>query len=61
VQVTEAQAKRFSNGGELDLNRIKCAKMTGYYKVFDPENRFIGLGEINDPETLNVKRVYVPK
>lgn len=61
VQVTEAQAKRFSNGGELDLNRIRCAKMTGYYKVFDPEGRFIGLGEINDPETLKVKRVYVPK
>lgn len=61
VQVTEAQAKRFSNGGELDLNRIKCAKMTGCYRVFDPCGRFLGLGEINDPETLQVKRVYVPK
>ncbi|MBR2869087.1 MAG: tRNA pseudouridine(55) synthase TruB [Clostridia bacterium] len=61
VQVTEAQAKRFSNGGELDLNRIKCAKMTGYYRVFGPDNAFLGLGEIRDPENLLVKRVYVPK
>ncbi len=61
VQVTEAQAKRFSNGGELDLNRIKCAKITGYYRVYAPDGKFLGLGEINDPETLQVKRVYVPK
>lgn len=61
VQVTEAQAKRFSNGGELDLNRIRCAKMTGYYRVYAPDGKFLGLGEINDPETLQVKRVYVPK
>ncbi|MBO5859597.1 MAG: tRNA pseudouridine(55) synthase TruB [Clostridia bacterium] len=61
VQVTEAQAKRFSNGGELDLNRIKCAKMTGYYRVYSPDGNFLGLGEINDPENLQVKRVYVPK
>lgn len=61
VQVTEAQAKRFSNGGELDLNRIKCAKMTGYYRVFGPDGAFLGLGEIRDPENLLVKRVYVPK
>lgn len=61
VQVTEAQAKRFSNGGELDLNRIKCAKMTGLYRVFGPDGSFLGLGEISDPESLQVKRVYVPR
>lgn len=61
VQVTEAQAKRFSNGGELDLNRIKCAKMTGLYRVFGPDEAFLGLGEIRDPENLLVKRVYVPR
>lgn len=61
VCVTEAQAKRFSNGGELDLNRIRCPKMLGYYKVFDPDGTFLGLGEVRDPESLLVKRVYVPK
>lgn len=61
VCVTQAQAKRFSNGGELDLNRIKCPKMLGYYKVFDPDGVFLGLGEVRDPENLLVKRVYVPK
>ncbi len=61
VQVTEAQAKRFSNGGELDLNRIRCAKMTGLYRVFGPDGVFLGLGEISDPESLQVKRVYVPR
>ncbi len=61
VHVTEAQAKRFSNGGELDLNRIKCPKMTGFYRVYAPDGAFLGLGEIRDPENLLVKRVYVPK
>ncbi len=61
VQVTEAQAKRFSNGGELDLNRIKCPKMLGFYRVYDPDGKFLGLGEIRDSENLLVKRVYVEK
>lgn len=61
VQVTEAQAKRFSNGGELDLNRIKCPKMLGYYRVYDHNEKFLGLGEIADSENLLVKRVYVEK
>lgn len=61
VQVTEAQAKRFSNGGELDLNRIKCPRMLGYYRVYDPDGVFLGLGEVRDSENLLVKRVYVSK
>lgn len=61
IQVTDAQAKRFSNGGELDLNRIKCPKMLGYYRVYDPDEKFLGLGEIRDSENLLVKRVYVEK
>ncbi len=61
VQVTEAQAKRFSNGGELDLNRIKCPRMLGYYRVYDPDGVFLGLGEVRDSENLLVKRVYVNK
>lgn len=59
IQVTEAQAKRFSNGGELFLQRLKCAKMWGYYRVCDPDGNFIGLGEIDGSEFLKVKRVFV--
>lgn len=58
VHVTEAQAKRFSNGGELALERLKCPKICGYFRVYGPENKFLGLGEINGSESLEVKRVY---
>lgn len=59
VKVSEAQAKRFRNGGELDLQRLKCLKTLGFFRVYDPEDNFIGLGEINGGESLNVKRVFV--
>lgn len=58
VHVTEAQAKRFSNGGELALERLKCPKICGFFRVYGPENRFLGLGEIADGDSLEVKRVY---
>ncbi len=59
IQVTEPQAKRFSNGGELFLQRLKCPKMLGFYRVCDPDGNFIGLGEIDGSEFLKVKRVFV--
>lgn len=59
IQVTEPQAKRFSNGGELFLQRLKCPKMPGFYRVCDPDGNFIGLGEIDGSEFLKVKRVFV--
>lgn len=58
VHVTEAQAKRFSNGGELALERLRCVKMAGYFRVYGPENKFIGLGEIDGSDSMKVKRVY---
>ena len=59
VTVTEAQAKRFSNGGELDLNRVKCEKKDGYYNVYSPSGSFLGVGEISVFKgILKVKRVY---
>lgn len=58
IKVTAAQAKRFSNGGELDLQRLKYPRMLGYFRIYDPENRFIGLGEIGTGDSLTVKRVY---
>lgn len=58
VHVTEAQAKRFSNGGELALDRLKCPKIFGLFRVYGPENKFLGLGEIKGSESLEVKRIY---
>lgn len=58
VHVTQAQAKRFSNGGELALERLKCPKIFGFFRVYGPENKFLGLGEIKGSESLEVKRVY---
>ncbi len=61
VTVSEAQARRFSNGGELDLVRVKgMSRAEGYYRVFSPEEKFLGLGEVReDKAVLFVKRVYV--
>lgn len=59
INVTQPQAKRFSNGGELDLQRLRCPKMLGIYRVYDPDSRFIGLGEIGQSDSLTIKRVYV--
>ena len=59
IKVSAAQAKRFSNGGELDLQRLKYPRMFGVFRVHDPENNFIGLGEIGrESDSLAVKRVY---
>lgn len=58
IKVSAAQAKRFSNGGELDLQRLKYPRMPGLFRIYDPENNFIGLGEIGMGESLTVKRVY---
>ncbi len=58
IKVSAAQAKRFSNGGELDLQRLKYPRMLGFFRIYDPENNFIGLGEIGTGESLTVKRVY---
>lgn len=58
IKVSAAQAKRFSNGGELDLQRLKYPRMLGLFRIYDPENKFIGLGEIGTGDSLAVKRVY---
>ena len=58
IKVSAAQAKRFSNGGELDLQRLKYPRMLGLFRIYDPENNFIGLGEIGTGDSLGVKRVY---
>ncbi|MFI3325064.1 MAG: tRNA pseudouridine(55) synthase TruB [Clostridia bacterium] len=49
AQVTSAQATRFSNGGELDISRLKLVKIKlndgDILRVYD--EKFIGLGKIN--------------
>ncbi len=58
VYVTEAQAKRFSNGGELALERIKCKKSDGLRLVYSPEEVFLGVGEVSlESGALKVKKV----
>ncbi len=58
VTVSEAQAKRFSNGGELDEERLKKTLTPALYRVYSPEHKFLGLGEKRADETfLRIKRL----
>lgn len=60
ITVTDNQARRFSNGGELDTERLKITPEEGIYKVYSHAGSFLGLGEIaQDKAQLKVKRVYV--
>lgn len=68
--VSEAQAKRFRNGGELDLDRIPSLRSEkreegrlkdgSYYGLFGPEQEFLGLGEVHlERNQMTVKRVFM--
>ncbi len=56
IQVTENQAKRFSNGGSLMRERLRNLKENGIYRVYG-NGEFLGLGELTETDLL-VKRVY---
>ena len=60
VAVSDAQAKRFSNGGALDMSRtyLKNIEVTNgtIYRVKDRNNKFLGLG-IADTEA-NLLKIY---
>lgn len=60
LTVTAAQSVRFSNGGALLRARVGNPKM-GYYRVYDPMQKFLGLGEVESDaaDSLSVKRVFV--
>ena len=45
VYVSEAQARRFSNGGALSLDRIRKDLSNELYRVYSPDGLFLGLGE----------------
>ncbi len=59
VRVSTAQARRFSNGGELACERLHTVIRPSLYRVYSPEGVFLGLGEIreDDISTLWAKRV----
>lgn len=68
--VSEAQAKRFRNGGELNLDRIPSLRSEkreegrlkdgSYYGLFGPEQEFLGLGEVHlERNQMTVKRVFM--
>ncbi len=60
IKVTEPQAKRFHNGGALDMDRIKTAEISksDIYCVYSHSGQFQGLAEISDNE-LKPRRVFV--
>ncbi len=61
ISVTEAQAKRFSNGGALDIKRIKAkiCKDT-LYRVYSHDGVFLGLGIATDDE-LKVEKLLTKR
>lgn len=60
VEVTAPQARRFSNGGALALDRLKINATNGLFRVYSPEGLFLGLGEVNsEKQELSVKRLLV--
>lgn len=61
ITVTAPQGVRFQNGGELFLNRIGNPT-AGLYRVYAPNKRFLGLGEVpaeGPADSLTVRRVFV--
>lgn len=57
LSVTSAQATRFSNGGALDVNRIKkLPEGENPVCVYSPDGMFLGLGKVSGEE-LKVLRL----
>ncbi len=59
IKVSEAQARRFRNGGELSLERLKYPRMLGFFRIYDPVGNFIGIGKIGQKDCLEIKRVFM--
>ena len=50
VTVTQKQAVRFGNGGELAADRVRDLTDAGRYRVYAPSGAFLGLGELRQAE-----------
>ena len=60
IVVTNPQANRFHNGGELGYDRLRGDYPIGIYRVYSPERKLLGLGEIlTEKGDLTVRRVLV--
>ncbi len=60
INVSNPQANRFRNGGELGYERLHSNFPIGIYRVYSPEKEFLGLGEIlTEKGDLTVRRVLV--
>ena len=60
ITVTRPQANRFHNGGALGYERLHGNFPVGIYRVYSPERKLLGLGEIETEKgDLNVRRVLV--
>ena len=61
INVTDNQAVRFRNGGDLMASRVKDLSCFGIDRVYG-KNEFLGLGEYKEEsQSLTVKRVYVER
>jgi tRNA pseudouridine55 synthase len=61
IYVSTAQAKRFSNGGALDVKRLKKAPVTDEIcTVYSCDNIFLGLGQ-SDGNELKVARLLAKR
>lgn len=60
VQVSAKQAFYFSNGGTLDLDRVKDKESVGICRVKAPDGKLMGLGRIDrEANTLSVEKILV--
>ena len=63
VRVSQAQARRFANGGALDLSRTALRAENplqgARYRVLSPEGEFLGLGEAQNGQ-IRVLRLFCP-
>ena len=60
ITVTNPQANRFHNGGALDYARLHGDYPVGIYRVYSPQRKLLGLGEIKEEKSdLSVRRVLI--
>lgn len=60
VTISDKQSTRFENGGELDLVRIKKELPDGLCRVYSPEKKFLGLGNVSHENgIMSVERKLV--
>ena len=59
VTVSEKQAVRFHNGGALLRDRLKITTQPAVYRVYAPDETFLGLGEVSSEESAELTAIRV--